>query len=374
MRLPALTLPPDPLMPTAPDCILAAHAMGLPDPPPSGAAPPEWVHLLPLGVANGFDGRGPYRIGDKASAEAVIAASRSYGKGLPLAIDYDHATDLAAPRGERAPAAGWITALEARQDGIWGRSEWTPAAAAALKDREYRYISPAFHHAKDGKVLRLVRASLVNGPNLDLTALAAARTGNQQPPAGDVMDLNHILTAAGLPAGTTAEAALAAIKGLAAAKADLERIATAAGLPAGADGAALATGVTAMRAQLAAAKSATAPDPAQWVPMALYTALAASAQAARIGAVDEAIKAGKLTPGQREWAVAYQAQDPGGFTKFVQDAPVLVTAGALVPPGAPPGVPQGAITDGERAIASQLGITEQDFLKARGVISSGASQ
>ena len=76
---------------------------------------PAWVHLLPAGEIETIDRRGPYRIAD---AEKLIAAGFAATPRLP--IDENHATDLAAPKGQPAPARGWITAMEAREDGIWG--------------------------------------------------------------------------------------------------------------------------------------------------------------------------------------------------------------------------------------------------------------
>lgn len=144
---------------------LHAQPLGLPS-SEAGAggaeAPvPDWVHLIPAGSVQTYDGRGPYRVEDAA---AVIAASAADPRGM--LIDENHATDLAAPEGREAPARGWITALEARADGIWGRVAWTAAGAALLRDRAYRALSPVIEHDKAGRVLRILRASLVNRPNL----------------------------------------------------------------------------------------------------------------------------------------------------------------------------------------------------------------
>ena len=133
-------------------------------------AAPEWIELLPAGVFSGRDGRGPYRVSDP---EAVIAATRALGLETGIPIDYDHATDLAAPQGRPAPAAGWINELAVRNGTIWGRVEWTHHGAAAVTTHEYRYISPVFEHNRDGDVVRLVRAALTNNPNLTLTAISA---------------------------------------------------------------------------------------------------------------------------------------------------------------------------------------------------------
>ena len=91
--------------------------------------------------------------------------------GLP--IDYDHATDFAAPAGRPAPAAGWIREIEVREGALWGHVEWTSHGASAVVTHEYRYISPVFEYSENGEVQRLLRAALTNNPNLYLTAISA---------------------------------------------------------------------------------------------------------------------------------------------------------------------------------------------------------
>ncbi|MFT8423507.1 MAG: phage protease [Gluconacetobacter sp.] len=156
----------------------------LPD-APSGV--PDWVHLLPAGQFAGADGRGPYTVAD---ADAVITHSMAPGR---LPIDENHAIDRAATTGGPAPAVGWIVAMQARQDGIWGRVEWTPDGRALVEGRAYRGISPAFF-APNGRVTQVARASLTNLPNLQLASLH-----NQ----GNRMDLADIRRRLGLPETAT---------------------------------------------------------------------------------------------------------------------------------------------------------------------------
>lgn len=146
--------------------IALMSALPLPSSPEAEA--PDWIHLLPAGpLVQTNDARGPYRIEDVA---ALIAASLAAGVKLP--IDENHAIDLAAPRGEPAPARGYITQLQQRADGVWGRADWTAAGRALMADRAYCGISPAIAHDSRGRVLAILRASLVNRPNLrGLTAL-----------------------------------------------------------------------------------------------------------------------------------------------------------------------------------------------------------
>ncbi|KZX92308.1 hypothetical protein A3718_12115 [Erythrobacter sp. HI0019] len=132
------------------------------------AADSEWLHLLPGGgtVRTG-DGRGPYTVDDYEALAAV-----SLGDGDRLVLDECHSTDLAAPKGQSAPARGWIVALEARADGIWGQVEWTGTGRQLRADKAYRGISPVIAHTKDNRIVAIKRASLVNDPNLQgLTAL-----------------------------------------------------------------------------------------------------------------------------------------------------------------------------------------------------------
>lgn len=165
--------------------------------PPAGQAP-EWVHLVPAGTFSGGDGRGPYHL---ENADDVISASMAAGK-LPL--DENHAVDYAAPKGLPSPARGWIVAMESRVDGLWGRVEWTREGKALLDDHAYRGISPVFMSAKEGgRVLRVLRASLVNDPNLTLTTLHQRST--------DMDFIGKLRAALGLPASADEAAVLASV-------------------------------------------------------------------------------------------------------------------------------------------------------------------
>jgi phage I-like protein len=174
---------------------------------PDEAGAPEWIHLLPAGTVQTVDGRGPYKVGDldKIIQNSTAVAPRQV-------LDVNHATDLAAPRGEDAPARGWIVELQARkngtsEDGIWGRVEWTPTGSALVAEKSYRHISPVIQRDKNNNVTHVLRASLVNRPNLiGLTALNAPQEMN--------MDLiAQIRQLLGLPDDADDTAILAALKG-----------------------------------------------------------------------------------------------------------------------------------------------------------------
>ncbi|MEJ0012800.1 MAG: phage protease [Bauldia sp.] len=141
---------------------------------PEGDAP-EWLQLLPAGsLIATMDDRGPYKVSD---AKALAAASLTAGDRLP--IDENHATDLAAPNGGASPARGWIVALQARPEGIFGKVEWNAGGKALMAERAYRFISPVIAHKADNTITRILRASLVNRPNLrGMPALHQEQTMN----------------------------------------------------------------------------------------------------------------------------------------------------------------------------------------------------
>ena len=357
---------------------------------PAGDAP-QWVQLLPSGTFAGRDGAGPYTLGD---AQAVIDATLAAASGADLPIDYDHQILWSRDNGQPAVASGWIKEVEARPDGIWGRVEWTPVAAARLRAREYRYLSPVFWHDAAGRNLRIEHAALTNTPNLELAAVASRLHSN----GGERMDLKQLIAALGLPADATADKVIAAVKALAAdgakSRAAHSAMAKRLGLPEDAtivdleqgvhgcldaiDETAKALGVTdpVNPAQLAACAKALAtkqgqtagPDPTKHVPMEQFQAVASRLKALEdsqikdkaAAAVAEAMQAGKVIPSTKEWAMAYASQDPTGFAAYVAAMPAIVIPGQEGPNGPPPAGP-GQMDEAALAVCSQLGIPAEDY-------------
>jgi len=251
----------------------------LPDAPDDARAP-EWVELLPGGRIIGRDGR-TFVLDDP---QGVVRASIKPGAELP--IDYEHQSDDPDRRtGGPSPAAGWITELEIRDGAIWGRVNWTDKAANMIGAREYRYLSPVLGRRPAGRVTRLLGAGLVHRPNLELQALASqeepmADTYRAAVPApvAEALALN--------PDTATAEDIVAAINALA------------------------------------------TPDPAKYMPMQAVKELlyehsqtkAALGQDRAEAKVREAMDAGYITPGMRDWAMSLCAQDPESFDAFLASA------------------------------------------------------
>ncbi len=310
------------------------------------AAAPEWIELLPAGVFYGRDGRGPFRLDDPA---AVIASTTALQMNAGLPIDYDHATDFGAPEGRPAPAAGWIRELEVRGGAVWGRVEWTTRAASSIVAREYRYVSPVFQFdPKDGVVTRLLRAGLTNNPNLHLTAIAASHTAAANNETKDEhmefpsQELRELLS---LESDATVADVVAKVRELRAA------------------GDAASSQSTSTHAH----------DPAHYVAIAEFeralTELnALKADRARERAahtVEEAIRAGKIVPAQREWAIAYCAADTRGFQAFAAKQPSILGENLGLSGEPPADRRAGSLNAAELAICAQLGLKHSEFVRRK---------
>jgi phage I-like protein len=294
---------------------------------------PEWIELLPAGDFAGRDGRGPFRLSNPTE---VIAATAGLRMAAGLPIDYDHATDFAAPTGRPAPAAGWIRAIEVRDGALWGKVEWTSHGKRAVVTHEYRYISPVFEYSPDGEVQRLLRAALTNNPNLYLTAISA-RAARGEPvfpkaPTNPVAEFAH--ERPGQENDTTDELKpqLRELLGLTSESPTEEIVAKVRRVLAQRRGDDEGEGTAAESLRLRMADGETFVDPARYVPVEQFESiltelnqLRESSARERAGyRVDAAMKAGKLVPTQREWAIAYCQANLSGFEDFIARQPAMV--------------------------------------------------
>lgn len=320
---------------------------------PAQGQAPDWIHLLPT-AAGGIqtrNGLGPYSVEDAAE---VIRASLANERGMP--IDENHATDLAAPKGGPAPARGWIVELQARDDGIWGRIDWTEAGRALLSDRAYRGISPVITHTKDGKIVQILRASLTNTPNLmGLTPVLNQETS---------MTMARLAEKLGLAAEATEDAILAAIGKLQDPQTALQSEITALGTAFGVTGdtAAILTGVKAKAAGQPAEITALQSEIATLTTRLNEAATATKREKAE-AFVDGAIKAGRAgVKPSRDRFIAMHMENAANAEAVINGMPIL--AGAITP-ATPPvdadGV-QTALNSEQAAVARMLGVPEKDYL------------
>lgn len=321
---------------------------------------PEWVHLLPTakGKVQTQDQRGPYDVTD---AEAIIAAS--FADQPKLQIDENHAEDLKSGKGEPSPARGWITELQARADGIWGKVEWTGAGRALVADKAYRAMSPVILHDKAKKVVAILRASLVNRPNLKgLVSL-------NQETSMDAMA--QMAAALGLAEGASADDFLAAIKALKDKKPEgepamqsaLSQIGVAFGLAADAKPEAVVAAANLAKAgkeDLVALQSENASLKSR-----VDTLEAGEKRKAAEAFIDKAIadrRAG-VNAGNREAMISLHMSDKATAETLVSGMPMLTATGTVqTPPPVKDGVVSLNAAQKEACVA--LGLSEEDYKKS----------
>jgi hypothetical protein len=110
-----------------------------------------------------------------AEACAAMAAeftARAAEPNFPgVLVDFDH---FSMDTGKPSEAAGWVGALEARDDGLWATIRWTDAGLAAVTGGRYRLVSPVFPEPAacedlgGGRIRprQLVSVALTNEPNI----------------------------------------------------------------------------------------------------------------------------------------------------------------------------------------------------------------
>ncbi len=305
---------------------------------------PQVIELLPAGnVITGRDGRN----WNNSNPQSLVAAFNANKANLP--IDIEHATEHKAPKGEPAPAIGWIERVFVKDNGsTWGNVSWNAQGMQLLKDKAYRYLSPVFRYsASTNSILALTSAALTNNPNLFLTALNSV--GNSNHSTGDTTMSKAITQALGLTDGASDDNIVSAINALKQDKAT-------------------------------ALNSAKYPDINLFVPisdhkLALNQAKVANDELAQIkqdahsGAVETAInaalEAGKIAPASVDYHTASCASEAGlkAFNAYVAEAPVIVSDSGLE--GKQVGDEATALNAAEKEAAKLTGMSEAEYQKIK---------
>lgn len=292
---------------------------------------PSRIVLLPAGRTKGRDGR--EFVND--DPDAVIALFNE--RGIELPIDVEHATEIKAPKGEAAPAFGWMKKLVNDAGALCADVEWTEDGKKLIGSKAYRYLSPAFMHSAAGQVRRLLSAGLTNKPNLFIPALNSEN----------------------------------AVK--------LTAIAAALGMKEDATETDLVTAINTMRGENTNLKSSVdKPDPNKFVPKAdLDAALQRAVNAEtklnendkksneqKITALlDGAVKDGKIAPSSKDHYRAL-CNEAGGLEKVEK---LIGTLPKLTPEMLEKETVEtkaGELTAEQKALCRQTGVSEEDFKKS----------
>lgn len=294
---------------------------------------PKEIRILPLG--NVHSQKGDFVVDDE-SFELIREHFKD--RKLDLVIDYEHQT----LKDVQAPAGGWIKDIYKTDDAICAKVEWTPKAEEYLKNKEYRYLSPVVIVRKaDRKAIELHSVALTNTPAIDgMFAIVNSLNINDKKQGGIKMDLQEIAKLLGLPETATEEEIRKALQD-AREPEDMKN-----GGGSGGDGGQGGTQACANKAadatilsMLGLKEDAKVEDVAASI-MSLKAG-GADVQKEVIAlkeklqkreaedSVEAALKSGKITAAQKEWAMAYALKDQEGFRAFVDKAPVVVPQGTM---------------------------------------------
>jgi phage I-like protein len=326
----------------------------------AGATLPEWILLLPAGRVELVDRPDLLEL-DPESLATLVRAFRS--RGVDLVIDYEHQS----LQGRQAPAAGWIKDLEARGDGLWARVEWTPQAREYLRNREYRYFSPVLQLDPETRKPRaLMQVGLTNVPAIKRLPPLVAKWEAGAPPGekeaaavprqvpkeekirkGEEVEKLKLIM--GLPPDANDQEVWAKILEV------FQNLLATLKLPEEATASQLLEAVKALQLEA---------DRLQGVEEELRQLKSRVAADTTTQAVEEAMKAGKIAPAQKSWALEYYRQDPGGFQTFVARAPQLVPTRMELKLRQDSQVP-GHLQPEELALCRSLNLSPDQYLQAK---------
>ena len=325
---------------------------------------PEVIRVLPKGHVSST--KGDFEVDDRDIA-GIIRQFKA--RRLDLVIDYEHQTlsDV------QAPAAGWIKDLYPGEDALMARVEWTQKGREYIANKEYRYLSPvvlvkkADQHAAVFHSAALTNTPAITGMFAIINSDALSIEEEEEPR----MELSALIELLGLEEGTAEEDVLKRIKELTQQAAEEGQGGQEGKEGPAKEGTQLVANKTVLdllglpedartedvTARIMAFKDG---DSALQRRVAELEKQAASQKAEEL--VGLAMKDGKLSPAQKEWAVAYALSDPKGFAKFVEKAPVVVPMGKT------------AFAADERKqdgvdwrILKNQGVTEEDLKKYGGM-------
>jgi phage I-like protein len=315
---------------------------------------PEEIQVIPAGKYD--TPKGTFELTQESAKEVIAYFEQQQND---MVIDYEHQT-LADPPVE-APASGWIKKLVNKgADGIWAVVEWTEKARQYIANKEYKYISPVFYKRKaDNVVTRLINVALTNAPNIDgmvplINKLDMYEINENKK---EVTGMKELLKLLGLTEDATEVQAIAAVNKL---REGLDKetkmvanksVLDALGLAEGASESEVTGTIMAMKQ---------GSDQVKELATKVTTLTNKLNEKEAADCVAQAMKDGKITPAQKDWAAEYAKRDLAGFQVFIAKAPVVVIDGKIVTDQKPG---ENALDDTQTQINKMCGIDDETFKK-----------
>ena len=329
---------------------------------------PDTIKILPVGNVSSEKGN---FIVDKESFQFMKAEMER--RGIDIVIDYEHQT----LDNVQAPAGGWVKELIYTDEAIMAKVEWTPRAEEYLKNKEYKYLSPVIlTRKKDNKAVVLHSIALTNTPAINGMFAIVNSTDTEDAynkiAEGDLkmVDLKKIIELLGLSEDATEEQVMAELIKRLSKPADKGDEKIDEKPDENPDGTKEVVANSVILGLLGLDGNAKTEDVAGKI-MALKTGslnqkkeiediIKKMKERDAEDAVLTAMKAGKVTAAQKDWAKAYALKDSEGFAAFVDKAPVIMTMGKL---GSIDSPNKKASEEVDALILKATGISKEDIEK-----------
>lgn len=315
---------------------------------------PKEIKILPLGHVESR--KGAFEVDDE-SCECIIKQFKD--RKLDLVIDYEHQT----LENKQAPAAGWIKDLYKGTDALMAAVEWTSRAAEYIANKEYRYLSPVvLARKRDNKAVVLHSGALTNTPAIDgMFAIVNSDDFGyediEEEKGENIMELEKLIKILGLPEGATEEEVAKKLNEMAAKSASGEEEKVVANktvldlLGLGADA----------KTEDVTAKIMSFKAGGDGVAARLEELEKESKERKADDLVIKALKEGKISAEQKEWALKYAMNDADGFRVFAEKAPTVVPVGKIKYAADPE-----QESDIDMKICKNIGVSQEDIKKYGG--------
>lgn len=298
-------------------------------------APPREFQMLAAGETRTTKGT---ILCDDSHAALCLSADTMPADGL-LPLDYNHG--MVSFMGGDSKAAGWFK-LANRNGALWATDvKYTPAAEKALREREYRYFSPALFRDDEGYVTRMVNCALTCLPaTLKQRPLVASET--PAPPEGQDMTLEQLCAAFGVANATQLAALFSQLR------TDSTKLT--------ADNSALVVASQALQAQIATLTAA------------VEARKVLDEKAERDAFVTQLSAEGKLAPAMRPWAETQTLAQLRAYGAVA--VPVVAVSTVVTPKATDPGAQAVELSADEAKVCAQMKIDPKIFVAQRALLAS----
>ncbi|HEX7859002.1 MAG TPA: phage protease [Verrucomicrobiae bacterium] len=177
----------------------------------------DFVQLSPIGIFPHVRG---YQNVDRTALETMVKNFKSFfgrlGRrfaGIPFYIGHPDVPGYENVFTDRK-AYGWIMELEVRDDGLYGRTQWSAAGRDLIANRHYKFLSPFWEAirigTKEGRSVLsptvLKSVGLTNEPNLPVLPLANSECPDEDRTCiGTTLALFETINPGGTPPAQRAE-------------------------------------------------------------------------------------------------------------------------------------------------------------------------